>query len=84
MTDEQRISDKVKALQEVTNLKLSYCRTLSKFKIVDERGRDVLGTGWQDAYATLCHIDTAITFTLINTGFEKTRVGVGGTQSAGS
>lgn len=73
--EEQQISDKLKALQQVTKLELSYSRTMSKFKITDKRGRDVLGKGWQDAHATLCHIDTAITFTLINHGYEVFREG---------
>jgi hypothetical protein len=82
--DESRVSTKLKALQELTNMKLTYSRVMSKFKIEDERGRDILGRGWQDAHATLCHIDTIIRFTLLNNGYEIWRNEAGGTQSAKS
>lgn len=81
---EQQISDKTKALQQVTKMKLQLCRAMSKFKIVDERGRDIFGHGWQDGGATLCHIDTVITFTLINHGFEVFTCEGGGSTGAHS
>lgn len=82
--DERLISDKLKVLQQITRMQLSCNRVMSRFKITDERGRDVLGRGWQDAHATLCHMDTVITFTMINMGFECWRDTAGGAQSANS
>lgn len=82
--DEQSIATKLKTLQQITRMQLSYLRVMNRFKITDERGRDVLGRGWQDAYATLCHMDTAITFTMTNMGFECWRDTAGGAQSANS
>lgn len=71
--EEQLISSKLKTLQHLTKLQLSYSRVMSKYKITDQRGRDIFGNGWQDAHVTLCHIDTVITFTLINRGYEVFR-----------
>jgi hypothetical protein len=69
MTDE--IDRKVAILQQLTNMEISVARTNRLVKIVDKRNRDILGCGWKDPHAALCHIDTAITFTMMNKGYEK-------------
>jgi hypothetical protein len=72
MTDE--IDRKVAILQQLTKMEISVARTTRLVKVVDKRNRDILGCGWKDPHAALCHIDTAITFTMMNKGYEKDSV----------
>lgn len=65
------IETKVATLRQLTHMEISVAYTSRLVKITDKRGRDVLGIGWKTIDVALCHIDTAITFTVMNRGYEK-------------